>query len=151
MIPHQGQAAGTVRALDPSAWAAAAELIPRLVEEIAAPYRAQVAVDYRRGVPPAVNDPEATGAFRAAAGALLGPAGVHETPQSMGADDFGWFLDRVPGVMARLGVRRPGTLDAPDLHCGDFDVDEAAIGCGTRVLVVTAMSALRHPRLRPAM
>ena len=117
---------------------------PRLVEEIAAPYRAQVAVDYRRGVPPAVNDPEAAGAFRAAAGTLLGPAGVHETPQSMGADDFGWFLDRVPGVMARLGVRRPGTLDAPDLHCGDFDVDEAAIGCGTRVLVVTAMSALRH-------
>jgi metal-dependent amidase/aminoacylase/carboxypeptidase family protein len=68
----------------------------------------------------------------------------------MGADDFAWFLDRVPGVMARLGVRRPGTLDAPDLHCGDFDVDEAAIECGTRVLVLAAMSALGDPRLRSA-
>ena len=47
--------------------------------------------------------------------------------------------------MARLGVRRPGTLDAPDLHCGDFDVDEAAIGCGARVLVVAAMSAPTRP------
>jgi amidohydrolase len=136
--------------LDPSAWSSAAELIPRLIEEIALPYQAQVEIDYRRGVPPAVNDPEATEAFRAAAAALLGPVAVHETTQSMGAEDFAWFLDRVPGVMARLGVRRPSTLDAPDLHCGDFDVDETAIGCGVRVLVVATMSALRDPRLRAA-
>jgi amidohydrolase len=150
VIPPHGEAAGTVRVLDPSAWASAAELIPRLIEEIAAPYQAQVDIDYRRGVPPAVNDPKATEAFRAAAAALLGPVAVPETPQSMGAEDFAWYLDRVPGVMGRLGVRRPGTLDAPDLHCGDFDVDEAAIGCGARVLVAAAMSALRDPRLRAA-
>jgi amidohydrolase len=150
VIPQHGEAAGTVRVLDPSAWASAGELIPGLIEEIVAPYRAHVEIDYRRGVPPAVNDAEATEAFRAAAAALLGPVAVHETPQSMGAEDFAWFLDRVPGVMARLGVRRPGALDAPDLHCGDFDVDERAIGCGVRVLVAAAMSALRDPRLRAA-
>ena len=120
-------------------------MIPQLVEEIAAPYGARGEVDYQRGVPPAVNDPEATEAFRAAATALLGPGAVQETPQSMGAEDFAWFLDRVPGVMARLGVRRPGTLDAPDLHCGDFDVDEAAIGCGAGVLVAAAMERARRP------
>ena len=38
-----------------------------------------------------------------AAAALLGPAAVHETPQSMGAEDFAWFLDRVPGVLAPPG------------------------------------------------
>jgi amidohydrolase len=150
IIPQHGEATGTVRVLDPAAWASAAELIPRLIEEVAAPYLAQVEVEYQRGIPPAVNDPEATEAFRAAAATTLGPQSVQETPQSMGADDFAWFLDRVPGVMARLGVRRPGMLDAPDLHCGDFDVDEAAIACGTRVLVVAAMSALRDPRLRTA-
>jgi amidohydrolase len=148
VIPQHGEAAGTVRVLDRSVWGSLAELIPRLIEEIAVPYQARVEIDYRRGVPPAVNDPEATEAFRAAATDLLGPPGVYETPQSMGAEDFAWYLDRVPGVMARLGVRRPGTLDAPDLHCGDFDVDEAAIGCGARVLLVAAMSALRDPRLR---
>ena len=82
VIPQRGEAAGTVRVLDPSARAWAVELIPRLIEEIAAPYRAQVDIDYRRGVPPAVNDPGATEAFRAAAAALLGPVAVHETPQS---------------------------------------------------------------------
>ena len=48
-IPQHGEAAGAVRVLDPSAWASAAELIPRLIEEIAAPYQAQVEIDYRRG------------------------------------------------------------------------------------------------------
>ena len=50
VIPPHGEAAGTVQVLDPSAWASAAELIPRLIEEIAAPYQAQVEIDYRRGV-----------------------------------------------------------------------------------------------------
>jgi amidohydrolase len=150
VIPQHGEACGTIRALDRSAWASAAELIPQLVEEIAVPYQAQVEINYRREVPPAVNDPEATQVFRAAAAALLGPLSVRETSQSMGAEDFAWFLARVPGVLARLGVRRPGTLDAADLHCGDFDVDEAAIGCGARLLVVAAMSALRDLRMRAA-
>jgi amidohydrolase len=150
VIPQRGEAAGTVRVLDPDVWASATPLISRLVEEIVAPYQAEVEIDYGRGVPPAVNDPDATTGFRAAAVAVVGSPFVHETSQSMGGEDFAWFLDRVPGVMARLGVRRPGQRSAPDLHRGDFDVDEAAIGWGARLLVVAAINALRDPRLRAA-
>ncbi len=60
----------------------------------------------------------------------------------MGAEDFAWMLDRVPGVLARLGVRRPGSTAALDLHRGDFDVDEEAIGFGMRVLVAATLDAL---------
>ena len=147
IIPEHGEASGSVRMLDPAAWDSAADLIPDLIREIAAPYRAGVEIDYVRGVPPAMNDAESTRVFRSAAATVLGPAGVQEAPQSMGAEDFAWFLDRVPGVLARLGVRRPGTLEAPDLHRGDFDVDETAIDCGIRVLLAAAMSALRDPAL----
>jgi amidohydrolase len=146
VIPEHGEASGTVRVLDAAAWVSAARMVPQLIREVAAPYLARVEIDYVRGVPSAVNDPEATKAFRSAATSLLGPAGVQEAAQSMGAEDFAWFLDRVPGVLARLGVRRPGTLDAPDLHRGDFDVDETAIGCGIRVLLVVTMNALRYPK-----
>jgi metal-dependent amidase/aminoacylase/carboxypeptidase family protein len=111
------------------------------------PWWAVASLDYVRGVPPAINDAESTGVFPSAAAAVLGPAGVKEALQSMGAEDFAWFLDRVPGVLGRLGVRRPGTLEAPDLHRGDFDVDETAIDCGIRVLLATALSALRDPVL----
>jgi amidohydrolase len=143
VIPEHGEASGTVRVLDAAAWESAARMVPQLIREVAAPYLARVEIDYVRGVPPAVNDPEATKAFRSAATSLLGPGGVQESPQSMGAEDFAWFLARVPGVLARLGVRRPGTVEAPDLHRGDFDVDETAIGCGARVLLAVTMNALR--------
>jgi len=147
VIPEHGEASGSVRMLDPAVWESAAHLVPDLIREIAAPYRAEVEIDYVRGVPPAVNDAESTGVFRSAAAAVLSPAAVQEAPQSMGAEDFAWFLERVPGVLGRLGVRRPGTLEAPDLHRGDFDVDETAIDCGIRVLLAAALSALRDPAL----
>jgi amidohydrolase len=142
VIPQSGEAAGSVRTLDPGAWKASEDLIAGIVQEVAAPYRAQVSIDYTRGVPPAVNDRTATNAFRVAAADVLGPGAVLEATQSMGGEDFAWMLERVPGVLARLGVRRPGMPEAPDLHRGDFDVDEAAIGCGIRVLMAAALDAL---------
>jgi hypothetical protein len=43
-------------------------------------------------------------------------------------------------------VRRPGLIDAPDLHRGDFDIDETAIACGIRVLLAVSLDALRGQR-----
>ena len=47
--------------------------------------------------------------------------------QSLGGEDFAWYLDHVPGAMARLGVKSPGQERPYDLHQGSFDVDEAAL------------------------
>ena len=65
-----------------------------------------------------------------------------DTSQSLGGEDFGWYLERVPGAMARLGVRPPG---APpyDLHQPGFDVDERCIGVGVRLLTEAALLGLR--------
>jgi amidohydrolase len=142
VIPRSGEAAGSVRTLDPGTWKASQGLISQIVQEVAAPYGAQVRIDYIRGVPPAVNERVATNAFRVAAAAVLGPDAVLEAAPSMGGEDFAWMLERVPGVLARLGVRRPGTVEAPDLHRGDFDVDETAIAAGIRVLMAAALDAL---------
>jgi amidohydrolase len=142
VIPESGEAAGSVRTLDPATWRTSEGLISEIIREVTAPYGARVEIDYRRGVPPAVNDPVATGAFRVTASAVLGPGAVLDATQSMGAEDFAWMLEQVPGVLARLGVRCPGTLDAPDLHRGDFDIDESAIGCGIRVLMAAVLDAL---------
>ena len=64
------------------------------------------------------------------------------TAQSLGGEDFGWYLEQVPGAMARLGVRSPA---APryDLHQPGFDVDERSIGIGVRLLTAAALEGLR--------
>ena len=64
------------------------------------------------------------------------------TLQSLGGEDFAWYLDHVPGAMARLGVRPPGQARPHDLHQGSFDVDEAALPVAVRVLVGVALAAL---------
>ena len=53
-----------------------------------------------------------------------------------------WYLEEIPGSMARLGVRIPGT--DLDIHAASFDVDERCIAVGVRILVETAMQALDH-------
>jgi metal-dependent amidase/aminoacylase/carboxypeptidase family protein len=63
------------------------------------------------------------------------------TTQSLGGEDFGWFLDRVPGAMARLGTRTPGG-PTYDLHQGNLRVDERATCIGARVLAEAALDGL---------
>jgi amidohydrolase len=141
-IPREGVLRGTLRVLDPAAWQLAPELVERVVHGLVAPYGAQATVSYVRGVPPVVNDPGATAVLTAAVRTALGPGAGVPTQQSMGGEDFAWYLDHVPGAMARLGVRPPGQVQPHDLHQPAFDVDEAAIGVGVRVLVAAALATL---------
>lgn len=80
--------------------------------------------------------------FALAAAAVLGPEAVADTSQSLGGEDFAWFLSAVPGALARLGTRTPGTPVVRDLHQPTFDVDEQAIAVGVRVMAATALTAL---------
>ncbi|MCW2791304.1 MAG: amidohydrolase [Nocardioides sp.] len=141
VIPMTGHLGGTVRMLDAGAWAQAEQLVPTLVEQIVAPYGVHAKVGYRRGVPPVVNHPAATHELGAAAGQVLGVRGLVPTQQSLGGEDFGWYLDRVPGAMARLGTRTPGG-PTYDLHQGNLRVDERAVAIGAKVLATVAAEAL---------
>jgi amidohydrolase len=140
-IPQQGSASGTVRVLDKAAWEIAPTVIEQLVHEVVRPTGATAEIEYTRGVPPVVNEPGSVSILAASAAAALGQESVVDTPQSMGGEDFSWYLEHVPGAMARLGVGRPG--ESLDLHQGTFDVDERAIGYGVRLLVHTALRALQ--------
>ncbi len=141
VIPGHGQVAGTVRMLDSVAWAEAESLVRTLIEQIVAPYGVSAEVDYRRGVPPVVNDGVSTRVFDGAVERVLGPDGRVSTTQSLGGEDFGWYLDRVPGAMARLGTRTPGG-PTYDLHQGNLRIDERATAIGARVLAEAAVGAL---------
>ena len=139
VIPATGRVGGTVRMLDAIAWSEAEKLVPLLVEQIVAPYGVHAQVDYQRGVPPVVNDPTSTTLLTAAVERVLGPAGHVLTRQSLGGEDFGWYLDLVPGAMGRLGTRTPGG-PTYDLHQGNLRVDDRAVAIGARVLAQAAVA-----------
>jgi amidohydrolase len=143
-VPSTGFARGTVRVLDRRAWQQAPELVRTLIDAAVAPYGAEVELRYIRGVPPVVNDARSVALLEAAAVEALGAGSAVPTEQSLGGEDFAWFLERVPGALARLGTRAAGEVGRHlDLHSGRFDVDERAIEVGVRLLVHTAVRALR--------
>jgi len=142
VIPDRGEVSGTVRCLDLGVWDATGALVTRLAEEIVAPYGVGCVIEYVRGVPPVVNERSSVAILAAAARSILGTPAVRSTEQSLGGEDFAWYLEDVPGALLRLGVRPADEEISPDLHRGDFDVDERSIGIGVRVLVASALLAL---------
>jgi amidohydrolase len=138
-IPARGEAEGTLRCLDANAWRLAEELLPSLADQLASAYGVQVDTEVTHGVPPVMNDAGAIDVFRAAVEQTLGSAGVTSTDQSLGGEDFAWYLEHVPGAMARLGVSPVGNDTAADLHTPGFNPAEEAISIGTSVLVAAAL------------
>ncbi len=144
VIPTAGRVAGTVRMLDAVAWADAEHLVRELVGQILAPYGVTADITYLRGVPPVVNEHGATQLLGAAIDRVVGESRHVATSQSLGGEDFGWFLESVPGAMGRLGTRTPGGPTF-DLHQGDLRIDEGAIGLGARILAEAAVGAVMAP------
>ncbi|MET0666765.1 MAG: amidohydrolase [Acidimicrobiales bacterium] len=142
VIPTRAELAGTLRVRGRASWDSVQEIVESLVEATITPFGAAYELDYQRGSPPVDNDPQATAVLRAATHAALGREAGVPTQQSVGNEDFSWFLERVPGAYGRLGVRPVGAPRWADLHAGGFDIDEGAIPAGVRLLVHTALEAL---------
>jgi amidohydrolase len=139
VIPQHAELSGTVRCLDIAAWRQAPDIVVAAIDEVANLHRAKSEINYVRGVPPVVNDPGVTELLRDAMIARRGADSVEGTEQSLGGEDFSWYLEHVPGAMARLGVRTPGERTVRDLHQGDFDVDEHAITVGVELFTAAAL------------
>lgn len=141
-IPDSGEVEGTVRCLDDSAWHAAPEMLKDAVESVASAYDVTPVLSYERSVPPAVNEAISTAMVAAAADRVLGSDAITQAPQSLGGEDFAWYLESIPGSLFRLGTRRPGSGEEIDIHQPMFDVDERCIPVGVKVMAATALTAI---------
>lgn len=132
-IPQTGVLAGTVRTASRDSWQSLEGIIREAVSSLLAPLGIEHTLAYHRGVPPVVNE-EVSTRILAHAIEAVGPEVLADTRQSGGGEDFSWYLEEVPGAMARLGVW-PGHGPQLDLHQPTFDLDERALAIGVRVMV----------------
>ncbi|PZO97235.1 MAG: amidohydrolase, partial [Corynebacterium urealyticum] len=130
-IPETGSVSGTMRTADIAIWREMQTLFAELVEQVLAPTGVEHELVYHRGVPPVLNDDVST-ALLASAAQAIDPQAVVQAPQSSGGEDFSWYLEKVPGSMARLGCWS-GEGEQHDLHMGDLAPDERAIGVGVKL------------------
>jgi amidohydrolase len=148
VIPSSGECQGTLRMLDAQAWLGVGPLLEEIVHGVVQPYGVQAKIERVKGVPPVVNTADGIEAFRLAA--LSGGMRPVPTAQSLGGEDFSWYLAHTTGAMARLGTRTHGGPTF-DLHQGDLVVDEDAVPLGARLLAsVAVVRALEARRPAPA-
>jgi len=141
VIPDRATLCGTLRATDDDTRALLQKEVRNIAEHVALAHKLEARVTIGQGVPPVINSGEAATWAREAAIATLGPdAVVPLGVVNMAAEDFAWYLQRIPGCFLRFGARRPGEPVIP-AHSPGFDVVEDAILVGARVLAESARRA----------
>ena len=142
VIPESVRITGTLRFADPEIQEQIHAEIRRAFD-VAKALGGDYELEFEIGSPPMVNDEHVAGVIRETAAGLLGKENVHESHKTLGAEDFGSFMEHTPGAMFMLGVQKKGHEDYP-LHHPKFDLDERALPFGTAVLVETALRFLKN-------
>jgi hippurate hydrolase len=141
IIPDKARLGGTVRTLNADLRKKIPARIEELARGIAKGMRGDIHLDYTFSYPVTVNDEAAADLALGVAGDLFGGESVLELPNpSMGAEDFAYFLESVPGAFIWLGVGE----GVSSLHTPQFAFDEKILPRGSALLTALALSASQH-------
>jgi amidohydrolase len=144
VIPDSAELGGTVRTFNARNRDRLEQRIEQLVRGIALAMGARVDFTYTRGYPTTVNDPAMTALVREEAAKVVGPEGVRESSLMMGAEDFSYFLEAVPGAYWHVGSQNPQRGLVWGHHHPRFDLDEAAMAIGMESMLNVALRYLNE-------
>ena len=130
VIPTEVKLMGTFRAMDEAWRFKAHELITKQAIGLVESMGAEIDVKIDVGYPTVDNDPAFTEAAWQQANLYVGKEKVEETEIRMGAEDFGYYTQVIPGCFYRLGVRNEEKGIIHNVHTPKFDIDERAIETG---------------------
>jgi amidohydrolase len=145
VIPDTAFLEGTIRTLSARNRADVVAAVRRVATHIGAAHGLEVEFEHEEGYPVTVNDPAAAAAVLEAATELLGKRASLLSPAPlMGAEDFSYVLQRVPGAMAWLGACPPGMdpATAPPNHSNLVVFDEEPLPAGVALYAHMALRAL---------
>jgi amidohydrolase len=145
VIPDTAFLEGTIRTLSARNRADVVAAVRRVATHIGAAHGLEVEFEHEEGYPVTVNDPTAAAAVLEAATELLGKRASLLSPAPlMGAEDFSYVLQRVPGAMAWLGACPPGMdpATAPPNHSNLVVFDEEPLPAGVALYAHMALRAL---------
>ncbi len=134
VIPSEVKLMGTFRAMDEAWRFKAHDLIRKQTKGLVEAMGAEADVHIDVGYPTVDNNPALTGAAWALADEFMGDGNVLETELRMGAEDFGYYTQNVPGCFFRLGVRNEELGIVHNVHTPKFNIDERAIQTGVGIM-----------------
>jgi hippurate hydrolase len=145
VIPESVELEGTLRTVDEATRAGLHDSVARVATKIAEAHGCRAEVNWTMGYPVTVNEAGFTEFAFDVMRDLVGAAQVYEMPApAMGAEDFSYVLQRVPGAMAFLGVCPPGEEfhTAEGCHSNRMRMDEEPMAIGIATHAAVALSYL---------
>jgi amidohydrolase len=138
IIPDEVVMKGTLRALDPAMRLDLQQRVRRTAESIAASAgaTAKVEIGTETSYPVTVNNPALTAQMIPTLKRVAGDKNAFEGDPILGAEDFSFFAQEVPGLFVFAGIRRPGAPkeEFGSNHSPRFKIDESALKLGVRVM-----------------
>ena len=147
IIPDHATLRGTIRTLSPRHRAAVREAMVEVARGIAAAHGVEADVTVTEGFPVTICDERAVALGRAVATDAFGEGAWRDLPAPiMGAEDFAYVIEKVPGAMFFLGVAREGDdwRQCCGIHSARMMVDESALPHGTAMLAGCALRFLER-------
>lgn len=142
VIPDRVEILGTLRTTDNLTRSTMRQRMREILDGVAVASGTQIALRIAAEDDAVINDQQVMACLHAASRHVVGEGGcdIVDLP-SMGAEDFGGYMAHCPGAMLRLGAALPGRNPSPPLHATDFDIDEAALSIGSRILLQAVLHA----------
>src|SRR5664279_2137273 len=147
VIPAEVKLMGTFRAMDETWRFQAHKLIHRICTGIAQSMGAEIDVLVDVGYPVVNNDEELYPVARIRAEEYAGRENIQETEVRMGAEDFGFYTQEIPGCFYRLGVMNAAKGIISGVHTPTFNIDESAIEKGMGMMAWLGVSIHDHQNL----
>ncbi len=130
VIPSEVKLMGTLRCLNERWRHEAHQLITQQVKHIGEAFGVATSLHIDIGYPTVLNNPTLTQNAWRLAEHLLGKENVSETEMRMGAEDFGYYAQKIPACFYRLGVMNTAKGITSGVHTPTFNIDEDAIETG---------------------
>lgn len=141
VIPSEVKLMGTFRAMDEDWRFRAHDIIRKHTTELVHAMGAEADVHVDVGYPTVYNNEALNEKARKLAGDFLGQVNVEETEVRMGAEDFGYYSQKIPGCFYRLGTANRDKGITAGVHTPKFDIDEGAIEIGMGMMAVLGSTA----------
>ena len=146
IVPDSVLMIGTIRSLDGEVRRELHRRIRRTVEHIAASQgaTAEVTIAGEYGYPVTANDPDLLARMTPTLRGVAGDGFGDDVTPVLGAEDFSYFANEVPGLYLWLGIKTPGASNEsfPPNHSPLFRIDESALPLGVRALTHLAVDFL---------
>ena len=150
VIPDEAVMVGTVRTFEPDVLDLIERRMSEIAEHTAAAFDATVRFRFRRSYPALVNHPEQTAFATEVLQSIVGKEKVNtDMEPTMGAEDFAFFLQQVPGCYVFIGNGHDGHREELEgagpcnLHSPRYDFNDVILPFGVSYFVSLAEAFLK--------